>query len=290
MNENALPNLLLIGAMKAGTTTLYRDLLSSPDVYLPVEKEPGCLKTDEVLSDGGTQRYARQYRRGKTFPIRADATTDYSKLPDVSGVPRRARRLLGSDCRIIYLCRHPVDRAVSHYNHDYISGLVGANINGRILQSPPYLNYSRYSMQLDPWLQEFDLSRVQVLQFEEYVRSRQTTVDAVCEFLEIRSPELRDEETNYNQTAGSPIIRGRWREFRETQLYQKLLRPLMPVELRRRVRESVLPRADLSTRDDLTEETVHQLWAHLQSEGESLSRLVGKEFFWEAPDVGRMSH
>ena len=52
-----LPDFLIIGAMKSGTTSLYADLKTHPSIFLPEDKEPSCLASDEVLTDAGQAPY-----------------------------------------------------------------------------------------------------------------------------------------------------------------------------------------------------------------------------------------
>ncbi|MEE9131784.1 MAG: hypothetical protein V3T84_17370, partial [Phycisphaerales bacterium] len=56
-----LRDLLIIGAQMAGTTTLYRDLVENPAIFLPIDKEPGYLSEDSVLTDSGRSAYARHF-------------------------------------------------------------------------------------------------------------------------------------------------------------------------------------------------------------------------------------
>ena len=57
-----LPDFLIIGAMKAGTTSLYRDLDVNPNVFLAADKEPGDLARDAVREPRGLAGYARLAR------------------------------------------------------------------------------------------------------------------------------------------------------------------------------------------------------------------------------------
>jgi hypothetical protein len=90
-----LPDFLIIGAMRAGTTSLFFDLLANPAVFFPQDKEPHCLATDDVLSASGRAAYGDLYRAAGPGQACGDASTGYSKLPDVMGVPERALRVIG---------------------------------------------------------------------------------------------------------------------------------------------------------------------------------------------------
>lgn len=271
--------------MKAGTTTLYRDLLTSPDVYIPVDKEPGHLASDWILSDQGREEYERLYRRGKNCPVRIDASTHYAKLPDFAGVPERAYQVLGSDCYIVYVCRHPFYRALSHYYHDYSRGQAPSNINDAIVRESRYMNYSRYAMQLKPWLDLFGHERTFVINFSEYVANRRGVVASLAEELNIRhDPSDIEVEANYNPTSGGPVLSKGWALVRDRAVYQRALRPLLSTDMRYRLRRWVLPRADLGSSESLGAQTARRLWSALEWEGPRLTELVGREFHWEPPE------
>ncbi len=61
-----LSDFLIIGPQKAGTTTLYRDLLANPAIFLPIDKEPGNLREDGVLTVAGRSAYMTAAALGPT--------------------------------------------------------------------------------------------------------------------------------------------------------------------------------------------------------------------------------
>ena len=99
--------------MKAGTTTLYRDLYDHPEVFLPEEKEPDSLAYDDVLTTEGTRTYRGMFAGANDGQLIGEASTSYSKAPFFGDVPSRALRLCGSDLKIIYVVREPFERMVS---------------------------------------------------------------------------------------------------------------------------------------------------------------------------------
>ena len=96
-----LPHFLIIGGMKCGSTTLYRDLLTHPRVFFPIDKEPCNLCDDRVLTDAGRAEYEALFKRARPDQLCAEASTDYTKLPDRPGVAARALRVLGPELKLI---------------------------------------------------------------------------------------------------------------------------------------------------------------------------------------------
>jgi hypothetical protein len=228
-----LPDFLIIGAMKAGTTTLYHDLRAVEGVFLPFEKEPACLIDPKVLSEIGRSRYARHYRACADSERAGDASTDYSKLPDHPGVPERARSLLGSAVDVIYMVRDPIKRLISQHGHDYGRGRMPRDINEALRTHECLISYSRYRTQLEPWIAEFGRDRVCVVSFERYVSNRRIVLGEILAFLGICSPldHLRVEDA-YN--AASPRIPagGLLDKLVSSQAYRLYVRPHIPTRLR----------------------------------------------------------
>jgi hypothetical protein len=113
----ALPDFMIIGAQKAGTTSLFQYLEECPDVRGPLTKE-GHYYDHNV--DRGEQWYRSNFpiRSARDKWITGESSPYYMLHPSV---PRRlAEHLPGT--RLIALLRHPVQRAYSHFNHSRVLG------------------------------------------------------------------------------------------------------------------------------------------------------------------------
>jgi hypothetical protein len=116
-----LPNFLIIGAARSGTSTLYTYMQSHPDIYLRPEKrpEPHFFFKDSEYAKG------MRYYETTWFPIETkchavgEASTSYIFGPKV---PERIARDL-PDARLIAVLRNPIERAHSNYWHSVKSGL-----------------------------------------------------------------------------------------------------------------------------------------------------------------------
>ncbi len=134
--------------MKCGTTTLYQDLSCHPDIYLS-EKESNFLTGSDSEGANATAKYAELYRNAQPQQCCGEVSTEYSMLPDLMGIPERARKLLDHDTKILYLVREPVSRAISHHYHMHSHhgpGKMGPDINVCVKQYPSIVNYGRYAI------------------------------------------------------------------------------------------------------------------------------------------------
>ncbi|MHC4063002.1 MAG: sulfotransferase domain-containing protein [Planctomycetota bacterium] len=283
-----LPDFLIIGAMKAGTTSLFRDLDANPAVFMPHQKELGNLANDEVCTDRGRSAYAAFFERARPDQIRGEASTEYTKLPDVPQVAKRAREVIGGGLKALYLIREPVSRIVSQHHHELPGGKISCDIDEAVRELPRLINYSRYAMQITPWLEALGPEQILILRFETYIENRRDSVDEVCGFLGIdaSSDPLR---TNivYNKSENKPLTRGPLAPLVRSAVYRKLIRPHLPHSTRDGLRKALLPKA-LPRPKPPSVETVRYIIDQLRDDGERLRTIMGRpEPLWDPDEVLR---
>lgn len=250
-----LPSFLIIGAMKAGTTTLYEDLVHVPGLYLPPEKEPEDLAFAAIETPEGLARYEAKFAACPPGAMAGEASTAYTKRPTHEGVADRARAILGPDLKLIYLTRDPVRRIVSQYHHLWGLAAEDRPLNAAVLEDETYVAYSRYEWQLAPWRAAFPPAQILVLSFEDYIADRKTCLAQVCDFLGVPAPAAVD-ETHRNASAGKRVvIKGSaWSRIGGSDFYLYRVKPLLPTGLRDKIKALVLPKAREMT-EELTPET-----------------------------------
>jgi hypothetical protein len=169
-----LPEFLIIGGQRCGTTSLYRYLAGHPSVRAATGKELQFLS----LHHGRGLRWYRGH-----FPVRPpgvlcfEASPYYLFDPDV---PARAAALL-PDARFIALLRDPADRAYSHYLHSRAYGVEPLSFAGALDAEPArlatgghtarrrysYVARGRYAEQLSRWFGAVGRDRVLVVRTEQ---------------------------------------------------------------------------------------------------------------------------
>lgn len=246
---------LIVGAMKAGTTTLYRDLYQLDRVFLPEEKEPNILSnlqdTDQIRAD-----YAQLMRPAKSGQIKGEASTSYSKRPDVEGCADRALTALGGDLKIIYLRRDPVDRAISHYRHDFVAGFHDRPIDEALCSIEAYVDYGRYDHQIQPWIDAFGSKAVLQVSFEEYVADRKTHLRKVCDHLGIDLPadyEV-DASKTHNSSSEKLVAHGWVLKLIRSRIFQRTLKPILSKSVRN-VGARILAQPAKASPTEITPET-----------------------------------
>ena len=266
----ALPNFLVIGAMKSGTTTLYSDLASQPAICMSSVKEPAVLV--RMSSGEATAHYPKLFRPAGQDHL-GEASTQYSMIPRYTGVAARARAVLGRELRIIYLVRNPVERAVSHHYH-----LIGRrhsreDIDVLVRSNQTLVDFGRYAMQLDPWIDAFGLDRVLVLRFEDYVSDRGAAMKRVGAFLGV-SVDVGllpvDRAFNQGEESRAPGI---LRPLIRSDAYSLWLRRAVPAGVRARLRRVLLPRV-AGARPRPSADTIAYLIDRLSDDGAALARAL----------------
>lgn len=274
-----LPKLLLIGAMKSGTTSLYADLCTQRGIWFCDPKEPGDLASDRVLSAGGLADYAYHFRRCPAGAIAGDASTIYAKLPEAPGVPGRAVKVLGDGFRVIYIVREPVSRALSQHFHELgdFRDSVPHDPNEAVRAVPRLWQYSQYAMQLEPWREAIGDERIRVVIFEEFVKNRRNTIAELCGWLGVDCDvSLIDESQVHNQGEARVVATGFLRKVQDSKPYQRFLRPLLKPETRRKIL-SKLSSPPPGRPGSPSLETIEYLIEKVRPDAERLAAYLGRE-------------
>ena len=215
-----LPHFLVVGAMKSGTTTLYRDLESHPGVRL-VEKERSPL-----LHDTARQQYASELAGQKG--LFGDISTHYTMRPNFDGAAARAERWLPPDTKIIYIVRDPVRRAVSHFLHWSTDARfdVPETVDEAVRAVQPLTDWGRYATQIRPWVEAFGVDNVRLVQFEHYVRDRPGEFASLCDWLGAARPPKPPESTVHNRSDGKLVLGDFWTRVLDSPAYEPVRRCL----------------------------------------------------------------
>jgi hypothetical protein len=198
-----LPNFLIVGAMRSGTSSLARYLRAHPDVCMASQKE---VRYFDRNFDRGVDWYRAHFRCPRPNLAIGEATQTY--MYDGQALERMASLL--PDARLIAILRNPVDRAYSHYwlNRerqreplDFRQAievepdrLANGDLNERLLYS--YLDRGRYARQLSRICELYPREKLHVILFDDLCSSPHSTYQSICRFLEIRDnydpPNLGD--------------------------------------------------------------------------------------------------
>ncbi len=214
-----LPTFLVIGAMKAGTSSLHRYLGRHRQVFMSTPKELDFFTAERNWSLG-RHWYEQHFERADGAKAVGESSPSYALHPLFAGVPERIATLL-PDARLIYVVRHPIERIRSQYLATYYLNRPGPGwdtdpiqreheaIDEAIFARPCYyIDSSRYALQLEQYLEHFSLEQILVLTAEQLRSARAKTLRRAYEFIGVDAEwEDPDGQTEFNQTAGKRVRR-----------------------------------------------------------------------------------
>jgi len=177
-----LPNLIIIGAQKCGTTRLHYYLGLHPQIFMSKEKELEFF-IEERNWPNGLAWYASNFKgRAKIY---GESSPNYSYYPRFTGVPARMHAI-EPKAKLIYIVRDPIERMISSYIQNCSGGRENRSIE-EALRSPnnQYRYRSLYYMQLMQYLAHYPASQIVVITNEDLECNLPSTLRKVFEFLDV---------------------------------------------------------------------------------------------------------
>jgi Sulfotransferase family len=219
------PNFFIVGAPRAGTTSLYAYLREVRGVYMPRIKEPLYFASKSipdrifgikvnVVRD--RNEYLKLYQNVREEIAIGDASASY--LWDRE-TPRLIHEVIPK-ARIIIMLRDPVERAFSHYLmhlrdgsetelsfYDALKNDYDKEIKGGVNMSHLYVGYGLYSEQVKRYIETFGKDKVKTVIFEEFILNTKGMLRSILEFLGIDDAELPDNIGEAFNTYSAPRFR-----------------------------------------------------------------------------------
>ena len=176
----ALPNLIIIGAQKCGTSGLHYYLGLHPEVSMSTPKELNFFIAERNWGRG-VEWYARHF--DPEARCRGEASPNYTAFPQHMGVPERMASVV-PEAKLLYLVRDPLERIAAHYVHNYAKRREKGDLRETLLHpNTSYVARSRYFTQLQRFLEHYDRDRVLVIENCDLRDERATTLRHVFEFV-----------------------------------------------------------------------------------------------------------
>ena len=205
-----LPDFLIIGAAKAGTTSLQAYLDRHPGLFFCTPKEPEYFSDDTVFEQG-EEWYRGLFRDARDDQLCGEASTTYTRWPHTADASARIARML-PNAKLIYIMRHPVERTYSHYAH-HMRRRITMTFEEALESNDIYVDCSLYMKQIQRYLEHFDRERFLFL-FSNDLRNGPADVLArVEQFLGVSHTDLAGDGAVVANPGGSDYyIRSRTTE------------------------------------------------------------------------------
>ena len=252
-----VPDFLVIGAYKSGTTALHHQLRRHPDLYLPARKEPGFFAFDDSRPPVAHPAAASSVRRRRDYDALFAGAPPGAVLGEVSpaylAVPGTWAhiRAAAPTVRLVAVLRNPVERAYSDYlmyrrdgiekEASFLSALEQQDRRDPATDpTSRYLSTGLYAEQLEPYLSAFPRGQVHVLLHDDLRAQPAGTLRDLFGFLGV-STEVALEAVQDVNVSGEPTSAAVRLAFRARRRAGRLLKPVVPEPLKRRA-DSILQR------------------------------------------------
>ena len=232
---NHQPDFIIIGAMKCATSTLHDQLAMQPGIFMSELKEPNFFSNDEQYAKG-FEWYLSNFKAGKTTDLCGESSTHYTKLPTYPQTVERIDRHYPK-IKLIYIMRHPIDRLVSQYIHEWTQNIISQDINKAIYQYSELIDYSRYSMQLEPYLNAFPHEQILPVFFERLLSNKQSELERICRFIGYAEQPTWREGDDVNNASNERTRKNKLRDLLvEAPGLKEIRQNFVPKSWRNRVR------------------------------------------------------
>ena len=208
------PNFFLIGAPKAGTTSLYAHLERHPDIFLTTPKEPAYF-CENMNWTKGIEWYESLFQNVDNEKIIGEGSTYYSSRPAFDNVAEKIASY-SADARFLYVIRDPVERAISHYWYRVQRHMESRPMREAFATHTQYVQTSNYAYQLEPYIDLFGLGRIKVITYESLFADPVSMIEEIFTWLgvdESVKPEGTGDVLNRGKKS-TKQIRGKGMLFR----------------------------------------------------------------------------
>lgn len=235
IQKTPFPNFFIVGANKAGTTSLHYYCSQHPDIFMAAAKEPMFFTSRSPAQEKGLDEESnktRKYRHyftlqeymelfeSATEPLRGESSTNYLAHPDAAVWISK----FNPNSKIIAILRNPVERAISDFKfqikvnkwekrsfsqaiNDALDGRIKDEhtdlVKGALSFSPRrYLTLGLYGSHVEKYKKYFPEKNLLIADYDDYNKDTKGFVQRVYKFLgtdDLFSPDIRRLNTSNNE-------------------------------------------------------------------------------------------
>ncbi len=257
MNDNFL---IIVGAMKCGTSSLFHYLAQHPELATVTSKK----KELHFFSDRDNFARGYDYYRSlwdwdkNTHKYALESTPAYTRSthPQKMNAAKNIAKMqaeTGARFKFIYIMRNPIDRIESQYNHALAWEKEIMKDFSAIEIDQEALDTSKYAMQINEYYKRFDASDILLLNFNDLQNEPQKLLRRICQFLDI-DPNYNFQSLSqvYNQRGSKKIVKiPGWSNLKKSQIFVIISRniPLSLKEVFRHFFKKPKTKADFKLSD-----------------------------------------
>lgn len=278
-----LPNFLIPGVPKAGTTSMYHYLSNHPEIFMSPKKELWFFSRDDNFARG-ISWYESHFKDYCSEKAVGEASPNYLYFEKAI---RRISFII-PDVKLIIMLRNPVDRAYSHYWHNVKKNQETLNFaeaideeEYRIKNSDDamhrygYLHHGLYYDQIERALNYFKKRQMKIILFEEFIKEKRKILREIFHFLNVREdveiPNI-DNRFNIGQSQKFKSLR---RVLEKDSTLKRFYKRLFPIRVRKRVLEGLLQANLKKGYPHIEEKLMKSMAEYFVSPNKKLADLLG---------------
>jgi len=268
---------IIIGSMKAATTTLHKWLGAQPEIHMASVKEPSFFSFAENWSQGYGW-YEQLFTGAAPGQLLGEASTSYT-FPEFGDISANRIAEHHPEVRLIFLVRHPLDRLRSHYRHEVQRGREKRPLSEAVSDpNNEYVRRSCYYSTLRPYMNRFARDQIRVVTTEALIGADSIGWHNILSYLDL--PLRTSPGTSYNQTDEKPQFTAGMLRLWESGWYDRLKHLPSPIRKLARgmlTREGTNYEQQLSRSNSIVDSTVvDAIWADVAK----LQNWLGSGALW----------
>lgn len=280
-----VPNFFIVGAAKAGTTSLHQYLSAHPEIVMPDHKEPNYFTHEEIEEQG-------LYYKKENVSSKAAYLSLFSGKGSVKGeasvsylfYPKTAKKIkaMNPEAKIVIVLRDPTKRAYSHYQMDkrlgYVDECFTVLLQRKAIHPLRHLYYQQffelglYYEQVKRYMDTFSPDQLCILLFDDLIEQPEDTVRKIYRFLGVDDTVIIPTIKKHNEHKEP---RNKWIKhlYRNPSL-RKSLKRITPGFLRKQIERVGF---DNTKAEPLSIENRKALREYYKSDVQQLEKLIGRD-------------
>jgi len=282
------PNFFIVGAPKAGTTSLYEYLKYIPGIFMSPIKEPNYFSIKTIPDNHRTkpirdkEKYLGLFKEIKDETIIGEASPTYLAEPEAA----EEIHSISPNAKILISLRDPVERTYSQYlmhvrdgqwNHSFHEQLK-KELNAKIdfKNRNIGLRWGFYFDDVKKFLNVFGKTQIKIIIFEEWIKNVGKELQEIINFLDVdyKLKKINEEQYNPFFVDRNPITR----YIRTNQLLTKVVKKTITKEKQKKIRDKYFIKESEKPKMDFKEREI--LVNHYHDDVIKLEELLGRKLPW----------
>lgn len=267
------PEFLIIGAMKCATSSIHDQLARCKGISMSDPKEPNFFSDPDNWAMG-LSWYESLFSSMPASDLKGESSTHYTKLPTYPKCARRVHEFI-PNAKLIYVMRDPIDRIVSQYIHEWSMRMIddGCSIDEAIREYPILVDYSKYAMQLSPYIELFGIDAILPVFFERIKANPQLELERIAAHIgytgQVDWQKNDAKNVSSQRQRRNPVLN----TILDVRLIQMARRTLLPESVRAKVRS----KWTMKERPELSSASIEYLHEQLNPDLARLADLLGRD-------------